>query len=87
MSRSDLSPYDLDLGSGRVHTHTVGQSGFFREEQRGLRSQLQSILCLSFSAIYDCREESPGDGRSKAFWDPFLGRHGRRNSDRTASER
>lgn len=29
MSYGDLSPYDLDLGSGRVHTHTHSRPARF----------------------------------------------------------
>lgn len=44
VSRGDLSPYDLDLGSGRVHTHSHTQR-FFSE--RAAREELEFCL-LSF---------------------------------------
>lgn len=60
MSRGDLSPYDLDLGSGRVHTHTVRQPDFSNVEQRAARTAqvcLLSLLSLPFMTFAMARLE------------------------------
>lgn len=67
MSRGDLSPYDLDLGSGRVHTHSQA-ARFLPTWSSGLRAELHSVFCLSFSAIYEYRNGSPGEIHHEALW-------------------
>lgn len=68
MSCGDLSPYDLDLGSGRVHTdthahtHTHSRSSE-NSRGRGKRAVREDPVCLlSSSAGFDYREGSCGDG-------------------------
>lgn len=62
MSRGDLSPHDLDLGSGRVHTHSQAEGFLERGAARAALEKLKSVICLSFSAIYDYRIGSPAWG-------------------------
>lgn len=59
MSRGDLSPHDLDLGSGRVHTHSQAEGFLERGAARAALEKLKSVICLSFSSIYDYRIGSP----------------------------
>lgn len=56
-------------------THTVRQPDFSNVEQRGLRRELKSVFCLSFSAIYDYSNGSSGDTHHKAFLISFPGHH------------
>lgn len=50
MSYGDLSPYDLDLGSGRVHTHIVVQPDFLfcRGPGSTARERLMTVICFFF---------------------------------------
>lgn len=52
----------------RKSSHTQSGSQISLTWSRGLRWELQSVFCLSFSAIYEYRNGSPGDIHHKAFW-------------------
>lgn len=49
MSRGDLSPYDLDLGSGRVHTHTQSGGRISPAWSGGAAQRAQVCLLSLFS--------------------------------------
>lgn len=49
MSRGDLSPYDLDLGSGRVHTHTQSGGQISPAWSGGAAQRAQVCLLSLFS--------------------------------------
>lgn len=52
----------------RKSSHTQSGSQISLTQSRGLRGEIQSVFCLSFFAIYEYRNGSPGDMHRKAFW-------------------